>query len=62
MNKIKNLMRHKLQRYGTKLVRNWKPKLITLGLAILVWGLVSYSNSDKPDEWDEDDTRIVIPE
>lgn len=55
-------MRHKLQRYGTKLVRNWKPKLITLGLAILVWGLVSYSNSDKPDEWDEDDTRIVIPE
>jgi len=52
----------KLQRYGQKLSRNWKPKLITLGLAIIVWCLVSYSNSDNSDEWDEHDTRIVIPE
>lgn len=55
-------MRHKLQRYGSKLTRNWKPKLICLGLAILVWTLVSYSTTENSDEWDEDDTRIVIPE
>ncbi|MBE6418619.1 MAG: hypothetical protein E7031_00650 [Akkermansiaceae bacterium] len=62
MNRNRNLMLLKLQRYGQKLSRNWKPKLITLGLAIIVWCLVSYSNSDNSDEWDEHDTRIVIPE
>ncbi len=55
-------MLRKVQRLVGKLSRNWKPKLITLGLAIIVWCLVSYSNSDNSDEWDAHDTRIVVPE
>ena len=54
-------MRHKLQRYGAKLSRNWKPKLISLGLAIFVWTVVSYINTENAEQ-DVDDTRIVIPE
>ena len=61
MNTIKSLMRHKLQRYGTKLSRNWKPKLISLGLAIFVWTVVSYINTENAEQ-DVDDTRIVFPE
>lgn len=55
-------MRRKLNRTYTKLSRNWKPKLICLGLAILVWTLVQYSTAGDETQWDEDDTRIVIPE
>lgn len=58
MSKIKS----EVNRLAAKLTRNWKPKLITLGLAIVVWVLVSYSTDENSDEWDEDDTRIVIPE
>ncbi len=54
-------MRLKLQRYAVKLSRNWKPKLITLGLAVVVWLIVSSVNSENA-EADIDDTRIVIPE
>ena len=62
MSRIQSLMRRKLNRTYTKLSRNWKPKLICLGLAILVWTLVQYSTTGDETQWDEDDTRIVIPE
>lgn len=61
MKSIKRQMRLKLQRYAVKLSRNWKPKLITLGLAVVVWLIVSSVNSENA-EVDIDDTRIVIPE
>ncbi|MBR5214579.1 MAG: hypothetical protein IKV92_10000 [Akkermansia sp.] len=61
MKSIKRQMRLKLQRYAVKLSRNWKPKLITLGLAVVVWLIVSSVNSENA-EADIDDTRIVIPE
>lgn len=61
MKSIKSQMRLKLQRYAVKLSRNWKPKLITLGLAVVVWLIVSSVNSENA-EADIDDTRIVIPE
>lgn len=62
MSKIKNAIHPELSRLAGKLTRNWKPKLITLAMAIVVWALVSYSTDENSDEWDEDDTRIVIPE
>lgn len=55
-------MRRKLHRFGVKFTRNWKPKLITLGLAVVIWAIVKYSMADDSTDWEEDDTRIVIPE
>ncbi len=61
MNRIIERMRPKLLRFCVKFARNWKPKLITLALAILVWVIVKYSSSDDY-SWDAEDPRLVIPE
>lgn len=61
MNRILEQIRPKLQRLYSKMQRNWKPKLITLGLAIFVWLVVNYSNSDN-EEWAYDDIKVSIPD
>lgn len=45
-----------------RLFRNWKPKLICLLLAILVWGWVEYRYVQDSPEWDLDDVRLSVPE
>lgn len=51
---------NKLQRL---LIDNWRPKLICLVLAILVWGWVEYRYvSDEEEEWDLDDVKVAIPD
>ncbi len=46
------------------LVINWRPKLICLVLAILLWSWVEYFYVDtrSDDEWDENDIRFTLPE
>ncbi len=46
------------------LVANWRPKLICLVLAILLWSWVEYFYADthSDNEWDEDDVRFTLPE
>lgn len=61
-NKIINYLRTRLFNGNHKLTRNWKPKLITLALAIVVWLFVEYRSSEAESEWDEEDIRIVVPE
>ncbi|MDO4751190.1 MAG: hypothetical protein Q4A24_03700 [Akkermansia sp.] len=43
-------------------MRNWKPKLITLGIAILLWIVMEYRTREANSEWNEEDIRIVVPE
>ncbi len=45
-------------------VRHWRPKLICLVLAILLWSWVEhfYVDTRGEDEWDEDDVRFTLPE
>ncbi len=45
-------------------VNNWRPKLICLAIAILLWSWVEYFYADprNGDEWDEDDVRFTLPE
>ncbi len=46
------------------IVNNWRPKLICLVIAILLWSWVEYfyAESHSDDEWDEDDVRFTLPE
>ena len=46
------------------LLVNWRPKLICLAAAILLWGWVQvlYVNDSKDDEWDVDEVRFTLPE
>ncbi len=43
---------------------NWRPKLICLVIAVLLWSWVEYFYADSRDndEWDEDDIRFTLPE
>ncbi len=45
-------------------VSNWRPKLICLVIAILLWSWVEhfYVDSHSDDEWDENDIRFTLPE
>ncbi len=45
-------------------VSNWRPKLICLAIAVLLWSWVEYfyADSHSGDEWDEDDVRFTLPE
>ncbi len=45
-------------------VYNWRPKLICLVIAILLWSWVEYFYADhhNDDEWDEDNIRFTLPE
>lgn len=61
-NKIINYLKTRLFNGKHKFTRNWKPKLITLGLAIVVWLFVEYRSSESGSEWDEEDIRIVVPD
>lgn len=62
LNRIINHLKNKFFSANRKLTRNWKPKLITLGLAIIVWAVVEYRSSEANSEWDEEDIRIVVPD
>ena len=62
MNRILNHLKSKFFSKKRKFTRNWKPKLITLGLAIIVWFVVEYRTSEANSEWDEEDIRIVVPD
>jgi len=44
------------------LLRNWKPKLICLLLAVLVWVWVEYRYVQDSPEWDLNDVRLSVPE
>lgn len=51
-NKIRELLTH-----------NWRPKLICLLLAVLVWvGVEFIFVRDENKEWDMDDIRLSLPE
>ncbi len=54
------IIQNKLRRL---FVSHWRPKLICLVLAILLWSWVAhfYVEADN-DEWDEDDVRFTLPE
>ncbi len=45
------------------LTLNWRPKLICLLLAVLVWVWVEFFYvRDENKEWDMDDIRLSLPE
>ncbi len=46
------------------LVCNWRPKLICLAIAILLWFWVEhfYADTHADKEWDEDEVRFTLPE
>ncbi len=43
---------------------HWRPKLICLACAILLWTWVElvYVKGHGDDEWDEDDVRFTLPD
>lgn len=41
---------------------NWKPKLVCLLLAVLVWVWVEYRYVQDASEWDLNDVRLSVPE
>lgn len=46
----------------SRLTENWKPKLICLLLAVLVWVWVEFRYVESDDEWGLDEIRLSIPE
>lgn len=44
------------------LLRNWKPKLICLLLAVAVWWMVEHWYVRESPEWNLDDFRLSVPE
>ena len=62
LDKIINLLSNRFHKSRRKLMRNWKPKLITLGIAILLWIVMEYRAREANSEWNEEDIRIVVPE
>ncbi len=55
------IIRNKLRKL---FISHWRPKLICLVLAILLWSWVEYFYVDtrSDDEWDENDIRFTLPE
>ncbi len=53
-----------LNRLRKLFANNWRPKLICLVLAILLWSWVEhfYADARNDNEWDEDDVRFTLPE
>ncbi|MBR3926515.1 MAG: hypothetical protein IKJ58_07110 [Akkermansia sp.] len=46
----------------SRLIENWKPKLICLLLAVLVWVWVEVRYVESDDEWGLDEIRLSLPE
>lgn len=62
LNKILLLLNPEKRSFKTRIVENWKPKLICLGLAVLVWLWVESRYVDGSNEWGLDEIRISVPE
>ena len=62
LRKIRQLLNPEQRSLRSRLTRNWKPKLICLFLAVLVWLWVEIRYVDGSDEWGLDEIRLSIPE
>lgn len=58
LNKIRDLLKLEPMPLSKRLFRNWKPKLICLGVALLVWLWVEQRYVRESLEWDID---TVLP-
>lgn len=61
LNKIRDLFTPDPAPLRIKLLRNWKPKLICLGLAVLVWIWVEFRYVRESEDWDIDSVRQSEP-
>lgn len=61
LNKLRELLRPDPAPWTTRLLRNWKPKLICLALAVLVWLWVELRYVQDNDDWDIDSVRLSEP-
>ncbi len=61
LNKLRALLSPDPAPLATKLLRNWKPKLICFILAVLVWLWVELRYVQDSDDWDIDSVRLSEP-
>ncbi|MBQ2380260.1 MAG: hypothetical protein II295_07725 [Akkermansia sp.] len=62
LSKIRHLLNPEHRSLKSRLIENWKPKLICLLIAILVWLWVEIRYVDGSNEWGLDEIRLSIPE
>lgn len=62
LNKIRHLLNPEKRSFKSRLVENWKAKLVCLILAILVWLWVESRYVEGSSEWGLDEIRLSIPE
>lgn len=61
LTKLRELARTDQAPFTTRLIRNWKPKLICLILAILVWLWVERRYVQEGIDWDPETVRYSEP-
>lgn len=62
LNRIRQLLNPEKRSLRSRIVNNWKAKLICLVIAVMVWMWVEYRYVDTDDEWGLDEIRLSIPE
>ena len=62
LRKIRRVLNPERRSLRSRLTENWKPKLICLLIAILVWLWVEIRYVDGSNEWGLDEIRLSIPE
>ena len=62
LRKIRRMLNPERRSLRSRLTQNWKPKLICLLLAVLVWVWVEFRYVESDDEWGLDEIRLSLPE
>ncbi len=62
LRKIRGVLNPERRSLRSRLIENWKPKLICLLLAVLVWVWVEVRYVESDDEWGLDEIRLSLPE
>ncbi|MDO5470288.1 MAG: hypothetical protein Q4F38_03215 [Akkermansia sp.] len=62
LSKIRQLLNPEQRSLKSRIVANWKAKLICLLIAILIWLWVDIRYVDGSNEWGLDEIRRSIPE
>jgi len=62
LSKIRHLLNPEHRSIRSRIINNWKAKLICLLIAVLVWFWVELRYVDAGSEWGLEEIRLSIPE
>lgn len=62
LSKIRHLLNPEQRSFRSRLVGNWKAKLVCLLLAVLIWFWVEMRYVDGSSEWGLEEIRLSIPD